>query len=68
MSPCGLPSWMWGDPAEVVERLELQATAKVKREAARRRVEEIGLSPVTVRTMRRERIRELVRAALEGGK
>ena len=66
MKPCELAAWMWRDPAEVVERLELQAAAKAEREAARKRKDEIGLSPQTVRTMRRMRIRELVRQALEG--
>ncbi len=66
MKPTELPSWMWRDPAEVIERIELQAAAKAKREAERRRAHEIGLSPCTVLTMRRLRIRELVREVLEG--
>lgn len=62
-----LPSWMWGDPADVVERLELQAAAKLAmEEKRRRRPEEQGLTPGTVRNMRRLRIRELVKEALEG--
>lgn len=68
MSPL-LPSWMYGDPADVVERLELQAAAKAARqekERARRRPEEQGLTPGTVRNMRRLRIRELVSEALKG--
>ncbi len=66
MKPTELPSWMWRDPAEVIERIELQAAAKAKREAARHRSYEIGLSPCTVLTMRRLRIRELVADALKG--
>jgi hypothetical protein len=62
-----LPSWMYGDPALVVERMELQAQAKIVREAkAGRRPEEQGLTPGTVRNMRRLRIRELVQEALKG--
>ena len=62
-----LPSWMYADPADVVERLELQAAAKIERQAkAGRRPEEKGLTPATVRTMRRLRIRELVQEVLKG--
>lgn len=69
LSTAPLPSWMYRDPAEVAERLELRAQAKVVRqekERARRRPEEQGLTPGTVRTMRRLRIRELVQNALKG--
>lgn len=67
MKASDLPAWMWRDPAEVVERIELQALAKVERERkARQRSEEQGLSPVTVRTLRRCRIRELVADAIKG--
>lgn len=66
MSPM-LPAWMYGDPADVVERLELQAAAKVERQAkAGKRQEEQGLTPGTVRMMRRLRVRELVQEALKG--
>jgi len=64
-----LPAWMYGDPADVVERLELQAAAKVarqERQRSSRRPEEQGLTPGTVRNMRRLRIRELVNEALKG--
>ena len=58
-----LPAWMYADPAEVVERIELQALAKAKREAAKRRAHEVGLTPNTVHWMRRLRIQELVKQA-----
>ena len=64
-----LPAWMYGDPADVVERLELQAAAKVARQAKqgeRSRADEQGLGPETVRNMRRLRIRELVQEVLKG--
>ena len=62
-----LPAWMYRDPAEVVERRELQAIARLERERkARQRPEERGLSPVTVLQMRRLRIRELVSRKLKG--
>jgi hypothetical protein len=58
---------MYGDPADVVERMELQAAAKVARqEKARRRPQEQGLTPGTVLNMRRIRIRELVQEVLKG--
>ena len=95
-----LPSWMWGDPAVVVERVEQQllvrAESKKKRaerEAARvaedkarrqaawaeagrivrdaaraeqcKRKDEHGLTPRTLLTLRRQRIRELMRTAGE---
>ena len=64
-----MPAWMWGDPAEVVERLELQAAAKLERQRkVRSRPEEQGLSPVTVRTQRRLRIRESMADVLKGRK
>ena len=63
-----LPSWMYGDPAEVAERVELQAIAKLKREQAKKRAHEVGLTPCTVRVMRRLRIQELVRNAINGEK
>ena len=62
-----LPAWMYADPADVVEHLELQAAAKIARQAkAGRRPEEKGLTPATVRLMRRLRIRELVQEVLKG--
>ena len=62
-----LPSWRYADPADVVERMELQALAKIERQAkAGRRPEEKGLTPATVRLMRRLRIRELVQEVLKG--
>lgn len=68
MKASDLPSWMWGDPAEVAERIELQAAAKIERQRkARARPEEQGLSPVTVRTQRRLRIRELMQKVMRGG-
>jgi len=67
MNSTALPAWMYGDPADVAERIELQTIAKVKREQAKRRAHEAGLTPVTVRVMRRLRIQELVRNAKNGG-
>lgn len=61
-----LPAWMWRDPAEVVERIELQALAKAERERLKRRAHEAGLSDTTVRAMRRLRIKELVDNVLRG--
>lgn len=60
---------MYGDPANVVERMQLQARAKAERQAkATRRPEEKGLTPATVRLMRRLRIRELVQKAMKGAR
>ena len=71
MSPM-LPSWMYGDPADVAERVELQASAKAARRAAedvaRKRKEEQGLTPGTVRLMRRLRIRELMVKVMKGSR
>lgn len=69
MNPTRLPAWMWRDPAEVIERMEQEALAKVEREARRRskRRGEQGLSEQTVLCMRRLRIRELVANVLKGG-
>ena len=54
MKPVEMPSWMWRDPYQVIERIELQAAARAQREAQKhKRLDEIGLSPVTVRAMRR---------------
>ena len=62
-----LPAWMYGDPAIVVERMELQAAAKLARQEKQgRRADEHGLGPETVRNMRRLRIRELVAEAMKG--
>ncbi len=57
-----LQSWEYADPAKVAERRQLQAKAKAKR----KRPEERGLTPITIRNMRRLRIQELVREVLRG--
>lgn len=71
MSPI-LPSWMYGDPAEVVERMQLQARAKTERQAEERarhrKKQEAGLTPGVVAHMRRIRIRELVQKAMKGAR
>ena len=71
MSPM-LPAWMYGDPADVAERVELQTAAKAARRAAedvaRKRKEERGLTPGTVRLMRRLRIRELMVKVMKGSR
>lgn len=60
MKHTDLEAWMWGDPAAVAERRQLQHLAKIEREAKRRREYEHDLSPRTVLQIRRMRIRELV--------
>jgi hypothetical protein len=60
-----LPAWMYGDPCAVVERIELQAIAKARREAAKKRAHEAGLSASTIRHMRRLRIQELAANAMK---
>ncbi len=38
--PAALESWRYGDPAEVAERIELQANAKAAREMQKRAEQE----------------------------
>lgn len=60
-----LPSWMYGDPADVAERVEQAALARVEREK-KRKYGLLGAS--TVRLIKQLRIRELVaKAMMKGG-
>jgi hypothetical protein len=72
-----LPAWMYRDPAEVVERVELtelraEARARVRElereqefRAARKRLDCGVLTAATVRLINRVRIRSLVRQVLK---
>jgi hypothetical protein len=63
MSPL-LPSWMYGDPADVAERVELTEIARVERERKRKH----GLLGAgTVKLIKQMRIRALVAIAKRGG-
>lgn len=59
-----LPAWMYGDPADVVERIEnghVLAQARQAERATRQHRARYGLvSEATVRLINRARIRELV--------
>lgn len=58
-----LPSWMYGDPADVAERIERAEIANIERERRRK----YGLlGPGTVRLTKRMRIQELVAKAMKG--
>ncbi len=59
-----LPTWMYGDPADVAERKEQGELARLERER-RRKYGNVGDS--TVRWIKRLRLREIV-AAAKGGK
>jgi hypothetical protein len=60
-----LPAWMYGDPAEVAERIEQAEIARVERA---RKCKEGLLGASTVRLIKQMRIRELVSKAAEGGR
>jgi len=62
MSPL-LPAWMYGDPADVVERIEQAEIARVER-ARKRKYGLLGAN--TVRLMKQLRIRELVATVKRG--
>ncbi len=59
-----LPSWMYGDPAAVAERVELAEIARREREQ-RRKYGLLGAG--TVRLIKQMRIRELVANVKRGG-
>lgn len=67
-----LPSWMYGDPADVVERIEnghMLAQASEAERAERRQRQRFGLvGESTVRLIKRARIRELLANVMMGKK
>lgn len=72
--PAVLPSWMYGDPADVAERKEQAEIGRAERQArqeceraAREQRERFGLvGDGTVRLIKQQRIRQLVAATKEG--
>lgn len=62
-----LPSWMYGDPADVAERLERAEIARAEREHRRTHKDRL-LGAGTVRLIKRMRIRELVGKVMKGGR
>lgn len=60
-----LPSWMYGDPADVVERIERIEIAKAERERRRMHKDRL-LGAGTLRLIKRMRIRELVGKVMKG--
>ena len=72
--PSALPSWMYGDPADVAERKEQGEINRAERQVRERaghaeaeRRQRYGLvGDETVRMINRLRVRELVAAVKEG--
>lgn len=60
-----LPSWMYGNPADVAERIEQAEIARVERK--RKRATGL-LGAGTVKMIKQLRIRELVAKAMRGGR
>jgi len=60
-----LPSWMYGDPADVAERIERTEIARVERERRRMHKDRL-LGAGTMRLIKRMRIRELVGKVMKG--
>lgn len=72
------PAWMYGDPAVVAERVEITALRAEERKRileieleeglrAVTRMENARLGAITIRLMKRTRIRALVASALKRG-